>query len=66
VLDGSALPAEVLSAGFSQMQYSVLPPVPAVLAEAQQAASSGLLSQGLDMDGFFDLSPLDSLLKAAG
>jgi NitT/TauT family transport system substrate-binding protein len=63
VLDGSALPEQVLSAGFSQMQYSVQPPVASVLAEAQQAASSGLLAPGLDLDGFFDLSPLDALLK---
>jgi sulfonate transport system substrate-binding protein len=64
----TALPAAVLTAGFTQLQFTVNPLAATMFAEAQHAAAAAMVRPVPSlraMAGLFDLSPLNQLLKAA-
>jgi NitT/TauT family transport system substrate-binding protein len=63
---GPALPSAVLDQAFGELRFSVDPLAASILGEAQHAVVEGLLSPVSDLDGLFDLGPLNSLLKASG
>jgi NitT/TauT family transport system substrate-binding protein len=63
----TALPAAVLAAGFTQLQFTVNPLAATMFAEAQHAAAAAMVRPVPSlraMAGLFDLSPLNQLLKA--
>jgi NitT/TauT family transport system substrate-binding protein len=62
---GKGLKASVVAASFKEISFTDDPDASSLTADAQQAVSVGLLSP-VDLTGIFDLSPLNSLLKAAG
>jgi NitT/TauT family transport system substrate-binding protein len=64
----SALPAKVLAAAFTQVQFTDNPMPETMFAEAQHAASAGMVRPVPSLRalaGLFDLGPLNRLLKAA-
>jgi NitT/TauT family transport system substrate-binding protein len=65
-VQGPALTRAVLTQSFAQMEYTSDPLASSILTEAQHAAASGLIGRVADLDGVFDLGPLNALLKAAG
>lgn len=63
---GPALPPGVLDQAFNQLRFSVDPLADSILGEAQHAVVEGLLSPIGNLDGLFDLGPLNAQLKASG
>jgi NitT/TauT family transport system substrate-binding protein len=64
----TALPAAVLTAGFTQLQFTVNPLAATMFAEAQHAAAAAMVQPVPSLRvlaGLFDLGPLNQLLKAA-
>jgi NitT/TauT family transport system substrate-binding protein len=62
---GKALKASIVAASFKEINFSVNPDASSLTQDAQQAVSVGLLKP-VSLSGIFDLSPLNTLLSAAG
>jgi NitT/TauT family transport system substrate-binding protein len=62
---GKALKSSLVSASFKEITFTTDPDASSLTADANQAVSLGLLKQ-VNLDGIFDLSPLNSLLSADG
>jgi NitT/TauT family transport system substrate-binding protein len=63
---GARLPAPVLAQSFAQPTFTEDPQAGSILAEAQHAATAGLLKPVQDLTSLYDLGMLDKLLRAAG
>jgi ABC-type nitrate/sulfonate/bicarbonate transport system substrate-binding protein len=63
---GSRVPAALLTQSFAQVTATNNPLVTSVLAEARHAAAAGALKPVTSLAGFFDLRPLNQLLRSAG
>jgi NitT/TauT family transport system substrate-binding protein len=55
----------VLTPAFKEITFTADPDAASFTADAQQAKEVGLLNSA-DLSGIFDLTPLNSLLTAAG
>lgn len=64
-LNGKALPAEVLDPAWESIQITDDPLAATLQAQADHAVEAGLLEKP-DLDGIYDLRPLNKILKAAG
>ncbi|MEU9062682.1 aliphatic sulfonate ABC transporter substrate-binding protein [Streptomyces sp. NPDC048430] len=64
-LGGKALPAEVLDPAWESIQITDDPLAATLEAQAAHAVKAGLLETP-DLDGIYDLKPLNKILKAAG
>ncbi|MFB4421086.1 aliphatic sulfonate ABC transporter substrate-binding protein [Streptomyces sp. QL37] len=64
-LSGKALPAEVLDPAWKSIQITDDPLAATLEAQADHAVKAGLLEKP-DLDGIYDLKPLNKILKAAG
>ncbi|MFE2276883.1 aliphatic sulfonate ABC transporter substrate-binding protein [Streptomyces sp. NPDC059454] len=62
---GKALPAEVLDPAWESIRFTDDPLAATLDAQAEHAVKAGLLEQP-DLDGIYDLTPLNKVLKAAG
>ncbi|MFC8371550.1 MULTISPECIES: aliphatic sulfonate ABC transporter substrate-binding protein [unclassified Streptomyces] len=62
---GKALPAEVLDPAWESIEFTDDPLAATLDAQAEHAVKAGLLDQP-DLDGIYDLTLLDKVLKAAG
>ncbi|MFI1421261.1 aliphatic sulfonate ABC transporter substrate-binding protein [Streptomyces sp. NPDC020731] len=62
---GKALPAEVLDPAWESIRFTDDPLAATLDAQAEHAVKAGLLEQP-DLDGIYDLTLLDKVLKAAG
>ncbi|MFF4649124.1 aliphatic sulfonate ABC transporter substrate-binding protein [Streptomyces sp. NPDC001380] len=65
-LSGKALPADVLDAAWSSIDFTDDPVAPSLRTSADHAVKAGLLDGGADLGGIYDLKPLDAVLRAAG
>ncbi|PVE12461.1 aliphatic sulfonate ABC transporter substrate-binding protein [Streptomyces scopuliridis] len=64
-LSGKALPPEVLDPAWQSIQITNDPLAATLQAEADHAVKAGLLKKP-DLNGIYDLGPLNKVLKAAG
>jgi NitT/TauT family transport system substrate-binding protein len=64
-LTGKALPADVLDPAWKSIQVTNDPLAATLRAEADHAVKAGLL-QKPDLNGIYDLAPLNKVLKAEG
>jgi NitT/TauT family transport system substrate-binding protein len=64
-LSGKALKASLVAASFKEIDFTVDPDVSSLTTDATEAVSLGLLKP-VSLSGIFDLTPLNSLLTAAG
>ncbi|WP_203183282.1 aliphatic sulfonate ABC transporter substrate-binding protein [Streptomyces pratensis] len=64
-LSGKALPAEVLDPAWESIQITDDPLAATLQAQADHAVGAGLLEKP-DLNGIYDLKPLNKILKAAG
>ncbi|WP_405666163.1 aliphatic sulfonate ABC transporter substrate-binding protein [Streptomyces sp. NBC_01166] len=64
-LSGKALPAEVLDPAWKSIQITDDPLAATLEAQADHAVKAGLLEKP-DLNGIYDLKPLNKILKAAG
>jgi sulfonate transport system substrate-binding protein len=62
---GKPLSAKVLGPAFKEITFTADPDAASLIQDAQQATSVGLLKP-VNLNGIFDLTPLNSLLSAAG
>jgi NitT/TauT family transport system substrate-binding protein len=62
---GIKMPAGVFARAFRQMKFTDDPLTAAILAESRHAAAVGLLAPVANLDGLFDLGPLNALLTSA-
>jgi NitT/TauT family transport system substrate-binding protein len=62
---GKPLSSKVLDPAFKEITFTADPDAASLTADAQQATSVGLLTK-VDLSGIFDLTPLNSILSAAG
>jgi NitT/TauT family transport system substrate-binding protein len=62
---GKPLKASIVAAAFKEINFTVDPDASSLTADAQQAVSIGLLKP-VTLNGIFDLTPLNTLLTAAG
>lgn len=62
---GKPLKSNILTPAFKEITFTNDPDAASLTTDAQQAASVGLLKP-VDLNGIFDLGPLNALLKAAG
>jgi len=62
---GKPLKPAILTPAFKEITFTDDPDAASLAADASQAASVGLLKP-VDLNGLFDLGPLNKLLKAAG
>jgi len=62
---GKALKASVVAASFKEISFTDNPDAASLSTDATEATSLGLLSS-VNLNGIFDLGPLNTLLKAAG
>jgi NitT/TauT family transport system substrate-binding protein len=62
---GKPLKSSVLGPAWKEITFTADPDAASLSADAQQAESVGLL-KSVDLSGIFDLTPLNSLLSAAG
>jgi NitT/TauT family transport system substrate-binding protein len=62
---GKPLSAKVIGPAFSEITFTADPDAASLTADAQQATSVALL-KAVNLNGIFDLAPLNSLLTAAG
>jgi NitT/TauT family transport system substrate-binding protein len=62
---GKALKSSLVAASFKEIDFTVDPDAASLTTDAQQAVSVGLLKP-VSLSGIFDLSPLNTLLSAAG
>jgi sulfonate transport system substrate-binding protein len=64
-LAGKAMPASVLTQSLKYLHFSNDPIASSLAADAKHAQTVGLL-QPVNLNGIYDLAPLNTLLKAAG
>lgn len=64
-LSGKELPADVLDPAWESIQITDDPLAATLQAQADHAVEAGLLEKP-DLDGIYDLKPLNKILKAAG
>ncbi|WP_329206217.1 aliphatic sulfonate ABC transporter substrate-binding protein [Streptomyces sp. NBC_00683] len=64
-LSGKALPAEVLDPAWESIQITNDPLAATLQAQADHAVEAGLLEKP-ELNGIYDLKPLNKILKAAG
>ncbi|MFD4690398.1 aliphatic sulfonate ABC transporter substrate-binding protein [Streptomyces sp. NPDC058463] len=64
-LSGKALPAEVLDPAWESIQITDDPLAATLQAQADHAVKAGLLEKP-ELNGIYDLKPLNKILKAAG
>lgn len=64
-LSGKALPAEVLDPAWASIQITDDPLAATLQAQADHAVKAGLLEKP-ELNGIYDLKPLNKILKAAG
>ncbi|MFD9542629.1 aliphatic sulfonate ABC transporter substrate-binding protein [Streptomyces sp. NPDC060022] len=64
-LSGKALPAEVLDPAWESIQITDDPLAATLQAQADHAVEAGLLEKP-ELNGIYDLKPLNKILKAAG
>ncbi|WP_406391186.1 aliphatic sulfonate ABC transporter substrate-binding protein [Streptomyces sp. NBC_00887] len=64
-LSGKELPAEVLDPAWESIQITDDPLAATLQAQADHAVKAGLLEEP-DLNGIYDLKPLNKILKAAG
>ncbi|MFJ3586741.1 sulfate ABC transporter substrate-binding protein, partial [Streptomyces sp. NPDC090127] len=64
-LTGKPLSAEVLDGAWSSLRFTPDPLAETLRAQADHAAEAGLLKQP-DLNGIYDLGPLNRVLKDAG
>ena len=62
---GKPLKASIVAAAFKEINFTVDPDISSLSTDAQQAVSVGLLKP-VNLNGIFDLTPLNNLLAAAG
>jgi NitT/TauT family transport system substrate-binding protein len=62
----NGLPTGILTQSFAQLTFTENPLPTSLLSEAQHAAAAGMLRPVSNLDGIYDLGPLNQLLKAAG
>jgi len=62
---GKPLKAGIVAAAFKEITFTVDPDISSLSTDAQQAVSVGLLKP-VNLNGIFDLTPLNNLLTAAG
>ena len=62
---GKPLKASIVAAAFKEITFTLDPDASSLTTDAQQAVSIGLLKP-VNLSGIFDLTPLNSLLSAAG
>jgi NitT/TauT family transport system substrate-binding protein len=62
---GKGLPADVLDPAWKSIRFTDDPLAPTLNKEAQHAVKAGLLDKP-DLNGIYDLAPLNRVLKAAG
>ncbi|MGH3251952.1 MAG: ABC transporter substrate-binding protein [Trebonia sp.] len=62
---GKPLSAKVLDPAFKEITFTDDPDAASLTQDAQQATSGGLL-KAVNLNGIFDLTPLNSILTAAG
>ena len=62
---GKPLKASIVDAAFKEITFTVDPDISSLSTDAQQAVSVGLLKP-VNLNGIFDLAPLNNLLAAAG
>jgi len=62
---GKPLKASIVADAFKEITFTVDPDVSSLTTDAQQAVSIGLLKP-VNLNGIFDLTPLNNLLTAAG
>ncbi len=64
-LSGKSLKASLVAASFKEIDFTVNPDATSLTADATQAVGLGLLKP-VSLSGIFDLSPLNTVLSAAG
>ena len=64
-LSGKPLKPEILKAAFANLTFTNDPIASSLYTSAQHAQDVGLLKP-VDLNGIYDLKPLNELLKAAG
>jgi NitT/TauT family transport system substrate-binding protein len=62
---GKPLSSKVIGPAFKEITFTADPNAASLIQDAQQATSVGLLKP-VNLNGIFDLTPLNSLLSAAG
>ena len=62
---GKGLPCDVLSQSLAYLHFTNDPIAPSLATDAQHAVSVGLLKP-VNLNGIYDLGPLNKLLTAAG
>lgn len=65
-ITGTPLDADVLKTAWSNVEFTVDPLASSLKTGAQHAQAVGLLTGSVDLDGLYDLKPLNALLKADG
>lgn len=64
-LEGKGIKSSVLPAAFKEITFTVNPDAASLAQDAKEAESVGLL-QPVNLNGLYDLGPLNAQLKAAG
>jgi NitT/TauT family transport system substrate-binding protein len=64
-LEGKGIKSGILPQAFSEIHWTNNPDAPSLAQDAKEAESLGLLSP-VNLNGIFDLGPLNALLKKAG
>ena len=62
---GKPLKASIVAAAFKEITFTVDPDASSLTSDAKQAESLGLLKP-VNLNGIFDLTPLNTALSAAG
>jgi NitT/TauT family transport system substrate-binding protein len=65
-LTGKAIPAEVLAQAWSRMRTTWDPIAPSLFASAEAAHTAGFLPEQPNLDGIYELSFLNQVLRAKG
>ncbi|HEX4093021.1 MAG TPA: ABC transporter substrate-binding protein [Trebonia sp.] len=63
---GKAIKSSLVAASFAQIQFTADPDEASMATDASQAVSVGLLKEPVSLTGMYDLTELNTLLKAAG
>jgi NitT/TauT family transport system substrate-binding protein len=64
-LEGKGIKSSILPAAFKEITFTSNPDAASLAADAKEAVSVGLLTP-VNLNGIYDLGPLNTLLKAAG
>jgi NitT/TauT family transport system substrate-binding protein len=63
---GKSIKAPLVAASFKQIDFTADPDESSIATDASQAVSLGLLKEPVGLTGMYDLTELNTLLKAAG